>query len=369
MIRILFTGGGTGGHIYPILAVAEELQIRSSKNNLDLRYFGSAGNYQYILATNGILVSNIISVKFRRYFDLRNFLDILIFPISLIQAFWKVFWFMPGVLFSKGGPGALPVVLACKFYRIPIIIHESDSIPGFSNQISARFADRIAVSFNEALEFFVNKYGEKIKEKIALIGNPIRRSLFGKDIIESKAAKGIFGFDYEKPLILVLGGSQGAARINDFILEVAPELIKNGFQILHQTGAKNFENVKNEMNLVFQNLLEQKGSYKIVPYFEKDLKDAYVAADLVVSRAGSGSIFEIAAFGKPAILIPIPKEIVGEHQIKNAYEYAKSGIFMVQLKKIFSDLNILNSMAQSAKNFSRSNAAKIIAEEIIKITS
>src|SRR3989344_2506560 len=224
MIRILFTGGGTGGDIYSILALAQELQIRSSKNNLDLRYFGSAGNYQYILATNGILVSNIISVKFRRYFDLRNFLDILIFPISLIQAFWKVFWFMPGVLFSKGGPGALPVVLACWFYRVPIIIHESDSAPGLANLMASKFADRIAVSFNSATKFFIAK-NSKLSEKIALTGNPTRKSLTDS-ALEQEAAKQIFSFDSKKPLILIIGGSQGSTKINDFMLNASLELME-----------------------------------------------------------------------------------------------------------------------------------------------
>ncbi len=144
MIRILFTGGGTGGHIYPILAVAEELQFSGGQIQLDLRYFGAPGQYRNLLETNGIKVLKIFSAKLRRYFDFRNFIDIpILLPLSIIQAFWKVFWFMPDVLFSKGGPGSLPVVLACKFYRIPIIIHDSDSIVGLANQIIAANADEV----------------------------------------------------------------------------------------------------------------------------------------------------------------------------------------------------------------------------------
>jgi len=386
MLRILFTGGGTGGHIYPILAVAEELQFAGGKIQLDLRYFGAPGQYRNLLETNGIKVSKILSAKLRRYFDLRNFIDIpILLPLSIIQALWKVFWFMPDVLFSKGGPGSLPVVLACKFYCVPIIIHDSDSIVGLANQIAIRFADRIMVSFSSTINFLLEKYPkkrEKLAGKIALVGNPTRRSLVSADILESATAKKIFDFNPEKPVILVIGGSQGAVKINDFMLGIAEELI-NDFQVLHQTGVKNFEDFKNELNIILKNHPdEEKTRYKIFAYFEKDLKDAYSAADLVISRASSGSIFENAAFGKPSILIPLPSEVVGDHQINNAYEYAKTGaaivieepnlkpnIFLTQLKKLFSEPEKLKQISEAAKKFSKPEAARILAEEILKLGS
>ncbi|OIO65698.1 hypothetical protein AUJ30_00620, partial [Candidatus Wolfebacteria bacterium CG1_02_39_135] len=349
-MRILFTGGGTGGHIYPIIAVAEELQKLSveKKIEMDLRYFGSPEMFRSVLEQNGIGVSKIFSAKLRRYFDLRNFLDIpILLPLSVIQAFWKVFWFMPDVLFSKGGPGSLPVVLACRFYCVPIIIHDSDTIIGLANRLAIYWAKRIAVSFDSTAKTLLEN--EKLSGKVALVGNPIRRSLISGDILDSATAKKIFGFNPEKPVILVIGGSQGAVKINDLMLEIVGEIIRD-FQILHQTGIKNFEDFKKELDIILRNYPEeQRSRYKTVPYFEKDLKDAYTAADVVVSRASSGSIFEAAAFAKPSILIPLPEEVVGDHQTTNAYEYAKSGaaivieqanlepnIFLGQLKKIFS---------------------------------
>jgi UDP-N-acetylglucosamine--N-acetylmuramyl-(pentapeptide) pyrophosphoryl-undecaprenol N-acetylglucosamine transferase len=166
------------------------------------------------------------------------------------------------------------------------------------------------------------------------------------------------------------------------MIEISGELTKD-FQILHQTGFKNFESVKKESGMVLKNYPEeQRARYKIVSYFERDLKDAYAAADLVISRASSGSIFEISAFGKPSVLIPLPSEVVGEHQIKNAYEYAKTGaaivveqanltpnVFMLQLKKLFSEPEKLKTMSESAKNFSKPEAAKIIAEEIVRLVN
>ncbi len=381
MLRILFTGGGTGGHIYPIIAVTEELQKISAekKIEMDLRYFGSPGMFRSVLEQNGVRVSKIFSAKLRRYFDFRNFFDIpILLPLSIIQSLWKVFWFMPDVLFSKGGPGSLPVVLACKFYRIRIIIHDSDSIMGLANRMASRWADRIAVSFDSVAKTLLED--EKLSGKVALVGDPVRPSLLSGDILDSKTAKKIFGFNPEKPIVLVIGGSQGAVKINDFMLEIAEELIKD-YQVLHQTGIKNFDEFKKELDIILKNYSEEeKSRYKIVAYFEKDLRDAYVAADIVVRRGSSGSIFEIAAFAKPSILIPLPQDVVGDHQISNAYEYAKSGaaivieqanlepnIFLSQLKKIFSEPEKMTQMSQAARSFAKPEAAKTIAEEILKL--
>ena len=379
-MRILFAGGGTGGHIYPILAVTEELQKAAinGKIDLDLRYFSDPERYNFLLVSNGILVSKIFSAKLRRYFDIRNLFDIPLFFISVIQSFWKVFWFMPDVLFSKGGPGSLPVVLACWFYRVPIIIHESDSAPGLANLMASKFADRIAVSFNSATKFFIAK-NSKLSEKIALTGNPTRKSLTDS-ALEQEAAKQIFSFDSKKPLILIIGGSQGSTKINDFMLNASLELMEADIQVLHQTGVNNFDDAKKELKFILENYTEKEmARYKIVPYFEKDLQDAYAAADIIISRAGSGSIFEIAAFGKPSILIPLQKS-AQNHQIQNAYEYAGSGaaiiveeanlmpnIIISQIKKIVSDPEKFKKMSEAAKNFSKPEAAKIISEEIIKL--
>lgn len=382
-MRILFTGGGTGGHIYPILAVAEELQLSNARASLELYYFGAAGQYQKLLQTNGILVSKILSAKMRRYSDWRNFIDIVIFfPLSVIQALWKVFWLMPDILFSKGGPASLPVVFACHFYRIPIIIHDSDSVVGLANRVAIRYADRVAVSFNSAIDSLLQKFknSEKLAGKIGLVGDPVRRSLFSGNILGKDAAKKLFGFEPEKPLILIIGGSQGSVKINDFFLQIVEELIKD-YSVLHQTGIKNFNAVKSELDIIMKNHSEEeKKRYRIVPYFEKDLKDAYAGADLMVRRGSAGSIFEAAAFAKPAILIPLSSEVAGEHQITNAYEYAKTGaaivieeenlkpnLFIAQLKTLFSDSEKLNSMSQAAKNFAKPEAAKVIAEEILKL--
>ena len=199
---------------------------------------------------------------------------------------------------------------------------------------------------------------------------------------ELEIQKKNLGFNPAEPLILVIGGSQGALKINNFISDNFGEILDLA-QIIHQSGPANFLETKKETDFLLQGLggFYQK-RYQLVGYFNqgKDLKEAFAAADLVISRAGSGGIFEIAAFGKPSILIPIPEEVVGEHQIVNAYEYAKTGAAIVieesnfkssivldQALKILTDPELRKKMSQAAKNFAKPEAGKIIAEEILKL--
>lgn len=369
-IRICLTGGGSGGHIYPLIAVAQELQALAagSENYLDLRYFGDPREYRDAFVQNGIRVVRISSAKIRRYFSLANIVEVGRFFFGIFQALCKLLFFMPDVIFSKGGPGALPVILAGRFYSIPVIIHESDSIPGRTNAISARFAARIAVSFPRAAEYF----SARGFLQVAVTGNPVRPDIL-HGVLSPDDAKRSFGFDVSVPLILVMGGSQGALRLNNFIIDNLQTITEN-YQLLHQTGMRHYSRV----------LERTKGlaglRYKAVSYFTDDLKNAFSAADIVVARAGAGTIFEIAAFGKPAILVPLPANVVGEHQIRNAYDFADTGaavvieeenllksIFIDQLRKILDDPARKAAMAEASRQFFKPRAGRIIAEEILKL--
>jgi len=369
-IRIALTGGGSGGHIYPLIAVSEELQTLavSLKTGVEIRYFGNPGEYSELFEASGISMSKIASGKLRRYFSLLNFLDSFKFLYAFFQAWIKLFFYMPDVIFSKGGSGALPVIIAGRFYRIPVIIHESDSIPGRTNFISARFASRIAVSFAEAAEYFK----ERGFHNIALTGNPVRPSLLRSRQMSQNDAKYSLGFDSSNPLIFVIGGSQGAHHINDFIVNNL-RFITEKYQILHQTGIRHYSEV-------IERTKTAGAAYKAVPYID-DMAQAFSASDIVVSRAGAGSIFEIAAFGKPAILVPLPANVVGEHQIRNAYAFADTGaaivveeenllnnIFLAEAAKIIGDPNKKKAMSEASKKFYKPNASRIIAEEILKLT-
>ena len=370
-IRILLTAGGTGGHIYPILAIAGQLRILAVQKgiDLDLRYFGVPGPYQDILESNGIKVSKILSSKLRRYFDLKNFLDAPKFIFGFFQALFKIFWFMPDAVF------ALAVVRASRFYRLPIIIHESDAVPGLTNRLSARSAKIIFTAFKKVAQYFP-------PEKIILVGNPVRANIL-ENIPDQESAKKAFGFNPAEPVILVIGGSQGALRINNFISDNLGEIL-DSVQVIHQAGTANFPEVKKETDFLLRPLGDfYKNRYYLVGYLEgvKELREALAAADVVFSRAGAGAIFEIAAFSKPAILIPL-EEAAGDHQRINAYEYAETGaaivieeanlkpaIFSLQVQKILAEPELKTKMSQAAKNFSKPEAAKIIAEEILKSAS
>ena len=372
MKRILLTGGGTGGHIYPLIAVAEELYyLANQKQEIEIRYFGPTSNLEKEFAVIGIKTERIASSKWRRYSSLKNFIDIPKFILSFFQALWKVFWFMPDITFSKGGTGSLAVVLASRFYLIPVIIHESDSVPGLTNLLAARFAQKIFISFKKAAQYFP-------AEKTILVGNPIRRHIL-ENIPDSETAKKGFGFNPAEPVILVLGGSQGAVRINNFILDNLEEILKN-FQIIHQTGPANFEEIKKESDFLLKTLGESyKGRYYLTGYLEnvKEIKNAFAATDLVLSRAGAGAIFEIAAFNKPAILIPL-EEAANNHQRINAYEYTETGaaivleesnfkpsIFITQVQKILGDGGLKEKMSEVAKKFSQPEASQKIAISLL----
>lgn len=377
MIRILLTGGGSGGHVYPLLAVAESLQKIMQRGDaateLELVYIGPKDKYAELMAEKGIKMQLISAGKIRRYASgiLGNILDIPRFFLGLIQAFWKMFWLMPDAIFSKGGTGAFPVVLAAWFYRVPVMIHDSDAVPGLTNLLSSRFAWRIAVSFEAAKKYF-NPY------KTILTGNPVRAELLERKYPQEKA-KETLGFHADAPLILVLGGSQGAQRINDFIILALKDILAKT-QILHQTGRVNYMEVKNLSQAALLDMpakTEAASRYKAVSYLEDDMAIALSAADIVVARAGSSSIFEIAAFGKPAILIPL-LESANNHQRANAYEFAEAGaaavieeknlqpaIFIHELANILNNPEKADKMSKASAAFFKPEAADVIAKEIL----
>ncbi len=374
--KILLTGGGSGGHIYPLLAVVEALKKAASqrKEYLEIFYLGPDDNYSGLLKNAGIKTKSIPAGKIRRYLSPLTILDIPKIFFGIFVALWKVYWIMPDAIFSKGGTGALPVVIAGWFYRIPIIIHESDAAPGLNNLLSAWFASRIAVSFEAALKYFNPK-------KSAWVGTPIRVELI-KNRPSRETAKENFGFDAQEPLILILGGSLGSDRINKFVVSNLAGLIKET-QVMHQTGQANYSEIEKLSRAALIDLAVDtatKTRYKAVPYFKDDLKIALSAADIVVSRAGSGTIFEIAAFEKPAILIPLHGS-ANDHQRKNAYEFARGGgaivieeenllpaIFIAQIRSILKNEEAMNKMALASSKFFKPQATETIAQELLNLS-
>jgi UDP-N-acetylglucosamine--N-acetylmuramyl-(pentapeptide) pyrophosphoryl-undecaprenol N-acetylglucosamine transferase len=279
---------------------------------------------------------------------------------------------MPDVIFSKGGYGALPVLLVGFLYRIPIVIHESDASPGKINELSKGFASRIAIAFEKSAAYFP-------AGKTALVGNPIRRRFFESEPRDQ--AYDYFHFSKDKPVIFITGGSQGAKMLNDLVLNILPFLLEK-YQVIHQCGSRNHSEVIDESAVIIQDLPEAiKSQYYLTGSLDElGMRYAYEICDLVVSRSGSGSIFEIAAKAKPSILIPFSQAARG-HQRDNAYDYAQTGAAIVleedNLKSriILETINLLmdnpaklKQMSESAKTFARPEAALTIARELMRLS-
>lgn len=368
-MRILFTGGGTGGHIFPIVAIARQLKsiCSSQEINLDMFFLGSNGFTKELLEKEGVKVKSILTGKFRRYFSIYNILDLFKIPIGLLQSFWHLYILMPDIVFSKGGYGSVPVVIVAWIYRIPILTHESDVLPGLANRLASKLSKKIAISFAVTEKYFSQK-------KTTLIGNPIRLEVIeiclSSNEENREKAKNMFKIISQKPVIFILGGSQGAQKINELVLESLPKLLEK-YEIIHQCGVKNYENILKKVSKLPVN-------YHVFPFLdEEQMSLVYFLSDLVVSRAGAGSISEIAACAKPSILIPLPKSASG-HQRENAFDYAKAGttvvleqfnltthLFLNEIDKILDDPELMQKMSDNAKEFSRPEAAQRIAQEII----
>ena len=227
-MKIVLTGGGTAGHFYPLIAIAEELNRISEEEKLikpELFYMSVSPYDKKALFENNITFKRVFSGKMRQYASVFNFFDALAFMLGIVQALFKIFYIYPDVIVSKGGYASMPVVCAARVLRIPLIIHESDAVPGRGNLWSARFATRIAVSWNEAAKFFP-------QEKTAVTGQPIRVALMNP---QHEGAHEYLKLEESVPVILVLGGSQGADIINTVILDALPQLVER-YQIIHQTG-------------------------------------------------------------------------------------------------------------------------------------
>jgi UDP-N-acetylglucosamine--N-acetylmuramyl-(pentapeptide) pyrophosphoryl-undecaprenol N-acetylglucosamine transferase len=369
-MKIVFTGGGTGGHFYPIIAITEQIRelCKQKKFIEPTLYFLAPDPYnEKILFDNKIIYKAIPAGKLRTYSSILNFFDFFVTAAGLIKALWIMFWIYPDVVFSKGGYGSVPIVWASRVLGIPVILHESDSAPGRANVWAGKKALKIAVSYPEAMSYFS-------KEKVAWTGNPIRKNL---KIAVSVGAKEYLNLETEIPTILILGGSQGAQAINNVILDSLSELIKE-YQIIHQIGKKSFEEISSMTKIMLQN---SQFGYRYKPFAYLDdlaIKMSAGAADLIISRAGS-TIFEISNWAKPSILIPI-NESNNNHQRKNAYIYARTGaavvieegnlsdnILITEIKRILDNKEIKDDMVEAAKKFAKPDAALTIAKELLEI--
>jgi UDP-N-acetylglucosamine--N-acetylmuramyl-(pentapeptide) pyrophosphoryl-undecaprenol N-acetylglucosamine transferase len=370
-MKIVFTGGGTGGHFYPIIAVAQKVNQTIDKEHVigsKLYYFSDSPYDKEVLSQNGIIYEEINSGKMRTYFSFKNYSDIVKTFFGTINAIYKLFSVYPDVVFGKGGYASFPTILAARILRIPVMIHESDSAPGRVNKWAGHFAKRVAVSFPEAVDYFP-------KKTVAWTGQPIRIEI--EHPATKKEALEYFKLEEKFPVIFILGGSQGAELINNAILDALPRLTKN-YQVIHQTGIKNFKNVSDQAEVVLTDK-GQKSRYLPISYLNPlQIKMAAGVATLIVSRAGS-TLFEIASWGVPSILIPFTNSNA-DHSRKNAFSYARAGacsvieeanmtanILCSEIDRILSDKEGYEQMKENTKTFGKGGAAEKIAEELVSI--
>ena len=370
-MKIVFTGGGTGGHFYPIIAVAQKVnQIIDREHIIGAKlYYVSDGPYdKEMLVENGLLYEEINTGKMRTYFSFKNFSDIFKVFFGTLNAIFKMFSIYPDIVFGKGGYASFPTIFAARILHIPVLIHESDSAPGRVNKWAGHFAKKVAVSFVEAADYFP-------KNTTAWTGQPIMTEI--EHPAPRKEALDYFKMESDIPVILVLGGSQGAGLINNTILDALPRLIKN-YQIIHQTGIKNFKIVSGQAEVVLAGN-KHKLKYLPIPFLNPlQIKMAAGAATIIVSRAGS-TLFEIASWGVPSILVPFTNSNA-DHSKKNAFSYARAracsvveeinmtaNILSSEIERIMGDKTEYELMAQNAKAFSKPGAAEKIARELVDI--
>ncbi len=313
------TGGGTAGHVTPHFALMPGIKQRGWR----AFYVGSNGLEKPLVEAQGIEFKAVATGKLRRYFSIQNFFDLFKVGVGLVQAFFILLFKRPHVVFSKGGFVAVPVAWAAWLLRIPVVSHESDVTPGLANRLIAPFAQRIVYTFPETKKYLPAKSSVHA-------GTPIRAELFDGDV---RVGAKVAGFDpgEKLPTVLVMGGSQGAQRINDALKEILPRLLESA-RVIHIHGKGK--------SIGFTH-----PRYKGFEFVSGELKDLFALADVVVSRAGANSIFEFLALRKPMLLIPLEQGSRGD-QVINAESFAEKGWARILLERDLDAQTLLAAIAE-----------------------
>lgn len=325
MKRIILTGGGTAGHVTPNIALIPRLK----EMGYDIQYIGSYNGIEKdLIEPFHIPYHGISSGKLRRYFSVQNFTDPFRVLKGLGEARKLIRDLKPDVIFSKGGFVSVPVVLAGKSAKVPVIIHESDMTPGLANKIALPSATKVCCNFPETLEHLP-------KDKALLTGSPIRQELLSGNRI---SAMDLCGFSADKPVILVIGGSLGSVAVNTAVRAALPELLER-FQIVHLCGKGKLD----------ESLTNTKG-YKQFEYISNELRDIFALSDLVISRAGANAICELLALRKPNLLIPLSANASRGDQILNARSFERQGFSVVLEEEEVTKESLLDAVSSLYEN-------------------
>jgi len=319
--RIVLTGGGTAGHVTPNIALMPELRRRGYR----IFYIGSYnGMEKEMVEKTGTRYLGIATGKFRRYLDLKNLSDPFRVLKGLSEAKKYLRKIRPDVVFSKGGYVSVPVVLAAKKLKIPVVIHESDMTPGLANKLCIPSAEKVCCNFPETVAYLP-------EGKAVLTGSPIRLELFDGDRLRGLS---FCGLSADRPVVLIIGGSLGSVAVNTAIRSILPELLKE-FQVIHLCGRGNLDPE-----------LDGTPGYVQYEFISEELPDLMAAADLMVSRAGANTICEILALKKPNILIPLPAGASRGDQIDNAESFEKQGFSYLMREEDITDEKLLAAIKE-----------------------
>lgn len=358
-VKIIFAGGGTGGHLFPAVAMAEEFRKRHPRS--EIFFVGTRrGLESEVIPQRGFKLYQIKIVGIKRKLDLKLALFPFYVLLSLLQSHQILKGISPDLVVGTGGYVSFPVVLLASLKSIPSLIQEQNSYPGISTRILSLWVDRVCLAYPESVVFFI------LKRKLKVVGNPVREDIVGGGKYSSKRD---FNLDPDKKTVFVLGGSQGSKAINGALLDALDFLNKEkDIQILWQTGKSDYPRIKKLAE-------KHKAEVSVFPFIQ-DMSSAYQISDLLVSRAGALSLAEILFWGKPALLVPYPYA-AGDHQRHNAESLKKKGaaeiIFQKDLNgkslfkritQLLKDENKLKKMAEASKELSQPQATSYLVDEM-----
>ena len=356
--RILIAAGGTGGHVYPAIAIADA--IKNENADSEILFVGTKDHMEWkAVPKAGYKIKSVWISGFHRRLTLKNMLFPLKLVTSIVQSFGIVSSFKPQVMVSCGGYAAGPVGWVAGKRGVKVVIQEQNSFPGVTNRMLAKFASRIFTAFKEAAKYLPS-------DKIVESGNPTRNTL---DKVEKKVGLNSFNFDDSKPVLMVLGGSGGARSINEAVKENLDKL--SDLQVIWQCGSRYIDALMKEVDL------ENNKNIRLTAFID-NMPEAYAAADLIVSRAGASSCSEFMMTGKPSVLIPSPN-VAGDHQTQNAQSMVDAGASELLkdadavnalpelVHSLIRDQEKLKEMNKAALKLAKPDAAKMIAKEILEL--
>ncbi|MSU73927.1 UDP-N-acetylglucosamine--N-acetylmuramyl-(pentapeptide) pyrophosphoryl-undecaprenol N-acetylglucosamine transferase [Candidatus Kaiserbacteria bacterium] len=372
-MRIVLVGGGTGGHFYPLIAVAEAIEDICLERTLiepELFYIGPPAFDAEALLEHDIAYVPTTAGKVRRYRSILNVLSVFANALGVVRSLVQLFHLYPDAVFSTGGYAAFPTLFAARILRIPVIIYDADASPGRVSLWSSKFAEWIAIAHPAAAA----KFPAKVRDRIAAVGHPVR-----KEILEPAKEGGheFLKLDTSIPTVFIMGGSQGAVSVNQVVLDALPSLLSQ-FNVVHQAGTANLAETSNIASVILKDSRYTE-RYKIFGLLNTlALRMTAGITTLIVARAGSGTIFEIANWGLPAILVPIPED-VSHDQTENAFSYARSGaavvieqrnlsphLLVAEIQRIAGDAALRTKMSEAARTFARPDAARKIALTLLE---